>query len=119
MIIVTIHYFQNYWITSSRKKSKWKNSIQIFINKKSYNGELYTENRIRLLLSPPFPNTLSQIVHRRCFCCGSSVLPTKFVQWRPFIDLDLLYKAGLSSSCFCIKKKCLLHFFYIRCCSIF
>ena len=49
-------------------------------------------------------STLSQTVHRRCFCYGSSVLPTKFVLWRPFVDFDLLYvTVSLSSSCFCIE----------------
>ena len=33
------------------------------------------------------------------------MLPIKFVQWRPFVDFDLLYvKVSISSSCFCIEK---------------
>ena len=32
-------------------------------------------------LSSPIPRSLSQTVHKRCFCCGSSVLPTMILHW--------------------------------------
>ena len=40
--------------------------------------------------SSPSPSALSQTVHRRCFWCGSSMLPTKVVQWWLFVDFALL-----------------------------
>ena len=48
----------------------------------------------------PSPSTLSQTVHRRCFCCES-----QYYQQNAFFDFDLLYfKVILSFSCFCTDK---------------
>ena len=59
----------------------------------------------RTVLSSPSPSTLSKKVHRRCFCCGSSVLPARFVQWSPFVDFDLLCVAvGLSYTSYLYRK---------------
>ena len=50
-------------------------------------------------------HTLPQTVHRRCFCCVSSVLTAGFVQWWPLCGFNqLCVGVGLRSSCFCVEK---------------